>query len=855
MHLDPNGDVDALDGAFIPTPRGVAIDPQISAADAVVLATEATPSDVATARGLPERIIYGPLDSEARLAWKVEVVGSLVEAWLVIVDAHSGEIIGQIDLVKDANVATAGRDVFGQNRALNVWQQGGTFSLVDTSKAMYDPTSTPPSPDSTRGGIVILDAANQAPDNEGRIQLSVVTSNNPSSWLADGVSASYGLSETYDYFLDRHQRNSLDGNGGTMLAVVRFDRNFQNAFWNGQLMVFGDALPYAGALDVVGHELTHGVTETSANLVYMNQPGALNEAMSDIFGEMVESRTQGQQDWLKGRQLGDPIQNYADPNSIEIVPGSGRVLPSKWSEFLGTNDPLLDRLQNRDNGGVHINSAIINHCFYLLAEGMNGAIGVRDAERIFYRALTVHLVANSQFVDARLAAILSAREIFGEQSTQAQRTAEAFDMVEIVDGNPTPEPPDFPAVGGNDATLFGYFEPSVNAFLLGRREEALGDTAGGTQLAQVTAIALSRPSVTGDGSIGVFVSADNDVCLVNVDGTIEPQTGAPEICLGLAGSVNSVAMSPDGERFGFVLLDAAGEPDNVITVIDLGLSNPVQFPLRSPAIDGGGLNSVLFADAMDFTADGRFLAYDALNTFQLLNGQAIEVWSIYALDLETDTTLVLLAPQPGVDFGFPSFSQTSDNYLTLDAVSSATQQSTVLTVNLTTGERRPIATVAGLGVPGYTGDDSAIVYAAADPGTNTGFSLVRQPLAADRISPSGQPSRWLQDGDIGVIYRRGSFAGPPSPTPTMPFVSPTPTIALPTPTRRQPTPTRPPISACVGDCSEDGSVTVSELVRGVSIALGRQLVDVCPDFDVNRDGTVSISELIRAVNSALFGCL
>lgn len=164
--------------------------------------------------------------------------------------------------------------------------------MVDTSKPMFDPSSNPPNSSTTRGGIVILDARNQG--SEDKFSMFPVTSASPTSWDApDAVSAAFGLSQTYDYYRERHGRNSLNGQGETMIAVVRVGQNYENAYWNGQIMAFGDKLPYARALDVVAHELTHGVTEHTASLVYQNQPGALNEAFSDIFGEDGRGANQG----------------------------------------------------------------------------------------------------------------------------------------------------------------------------------------------------------------------------------------------------------------------------------------------------------------------------------------------------------------------------------------------------------------------------------------------------------------------------------------------------------------------------------------------------------------------------------
>lgn len=413
VHLDTEGNADLMNGAFVRTPRNVSTDPVLDAAGAVEKAGATLPDGAATGLSDATLIIYAPGgNAEPRLAWRLEFHGSLASHWLAVVDAMNGATLTAYNQVCSGNVSGSGIDVWGEYRQVAVWEDGSTYYMIDADKQMFDPNTD-------EGVIMILDAANTGTDSEA--QLYYVTSADPNSWvLRDAVSAAYGLSETYDYYLQRHARNSLDGNGGSLTAVVRFGQSYMNAFWNGELMVFGDGVPFVGALDVVAHELTHGVTQHASKLIYQNQPGALNEAFSDIFGEMVEARSQGRPDWIKGADLPFAIQNYADPRSIEQVPGIPN--PSRMSEYWETTE---------DNGGVHINSSIINYCFYLLAEGMSGAIGLTDAAQIFYLANTEHLVPNSDFLDARLACVRSAEEIFGAGSHQMQKTAEAFDAVEI----------------------------------------------------------------------------------------------------------------------------------------------------------------------------------------------------------------------------------------------------------------------------------------------------------------------------------------------------------------------------------------------------------------------------------------
>ena len=731
VHLSPAGHVDVMNGVFVPTPKKLGTVPVLDEATAAEYARTGLTDGAEAEVSASELIIYAPGDTPPRLAWKLELDISLTSRWLVVIDAINGDELTAYSQVMHQNVSGSGVDLFGVRRPLNVWQQDGFFWMVDTSKPMFNPSSNL----DESGVIWVRDALNFGFLPTLTSLYPIIRSSSPTSgWLPDAVSMSYNLSQAYDYYRERYGRDSFDGQGRTIPAIVRIGGEHQHsAFYNGSVLGFGGGLPFAGALDVVGHELTHGVIHHSANLVYRNQPGALNEAFADIFGEMIEARTTSRPDWILGSVLGDRrfMRDMANPAAF------GQ--PATMSDFVEL--PL-----DQDNGGVHVNSGIINRAYYLLAVGLDGAIGLRDAERIFYRALTVHLARNSRFIDARLACIQAAEELFGSESSQARKTAEAFDAVEIGAVPPTPDPPDIPAVQGPDASLFIYRDQS-GQFRLGRREDAHGDEAHGSQLANAV-VAAARPSVSRDGSFAVFVNAQNDVCLIGTD-------GRGEDCLGL-NFVASVAMSPDTRFFGFVLLDAQGNhPDNRITVVDVETRRDRTFTLKTPAYDGPATDTILRADAMDFTSDGQWVIYDALNAITFADGSQLRQWSLYALNLNTGTNFALTTPTRGLDIGFPALSQTSDNLLTFDVFDVARNQSTVYAANLNTGELATIATVAGsFGVPGYTGDDTAIVYSQRDPSVPLGFSLFRQPLATDHITPQGPASIWLRNADFGVIYRR-----------------------------------------------------------------------------------------------------
>lgn len=792
VHLDAQGTVTLVDGAYVPTPAGVAAQPAVTADEAAKLAKAGVPDGAAAATTAPELVVYAPLDGPPRLAWKLDVSVGIFSAWRLAIDAQDGRVLSRVTLVCEANAPGTGRDLEGVTRAFNVWRQDNRFYLIDTTKPMFQAGANPVS--DPKGVISIFDAREVTEQHLKTVYL--IESASANTWLPDGVSAMVNFGATYDYFLERHNRNSLDGAGGNILAVVRVGR-MDNAFWNGNLkmMFFGNARPYPGALDVVAHELAHGVTQHSADLVYELQPGALNESFSDIFGEMVEARTEGQTDWKIGSRLGKVFRDLKNPGSI-LIDGLNRPYPSKMSEFVE-----LPNTNDGDHGGVHVNSSIINRCFYLLAEGLPGAVGLGDAEKIFYRCLTQHLQKQSQFIDARLGCIAAAEALFGAGSRQAQKTAEAFDAVEILATPPTPAPSPIPVVPGQDSTLLVTLDPFSDLLTLGRREAALGDPADGVALAQP--VKEGRPAVTGDGSLAVFVSEFADVCVVETANPLSVQ------CLGAEGTVHSVAVSPDGALVAFVLLDPlTGEPDNRISVYNLTTDQAKTYNLLAPVADGNPADVVLFADAMVFTSDSQSLIYDAISEIRFGGGQPVQRWSIFRIHLTTDATTVLVPPLEAADFGNPNIGRAGNRYLTFDARDPSTGRNLILNLDLFTGELAQVGDAGtGLGFPCFTGDESAIIYAAPDPGAIwTGFSLVQQNLAANRLGVSGPPTLWLRDAKIGVIYRRGTFVGANQP--------PTVTLTAPANNASFTPPARIAISATASDA--DGTVAKVEFYEGAT---------------------------------------
>ena len=246
-----------------------------------------------------------------------------------------------------------------------------------------------------------------------------------------------GAGDTYDLYHDVYGRNSVDDLGLRLDSTVHYGQNYDNAFWNGRQMVYGDGdgqlfNRFTIALDVIGHELTHGVTQYEAGLTYSGQSGALNESMSDVFGSLVKQRKLGQAadkaDWLIGQGLladgvqGQGLRSMAAPGTAYNDPALGKdPQPARMRDYVNTSS---------DNGGVHINSGIPNHAFYITAMEIGG-YAWEKAGKIWYVALTTFLKRRSTFQTAASATFHVAGTLFGAGSHEQQSVSRAWAAVDI----------------------------------------------------------------------------------------------------------------------------------------------------------------------------------------------------------------------------------------------------------------------------------------------------------------------------------------------------------------------------------------------------------------------------------------
>ncbi len=413
--------------------------PALGEQEAIGIAWSATAPAAAPGVSPEAELVYYPAAGGFRLAWMVNVaVENEVDepqARMYVIDARSGEVIESWDNLQTAkpggggptpgsgvaSVGTARTLYLGQlSFDTEFYSSSNSYGMVDRNAGTSYTTDM--NNRQTGSGTLFTDADN-------------VWGNSTNADRATaGTDAHLGMSLTFDYYKNIHGRNGIYNDGKGAYSRVHYGRNYNNAFWSDscKCMTYGDGdgstfTPLV-AIDVAGHEMSHGVTSASANLQYSGEPGGLNEGTSDIFGTCVEfyaNNPSDPPDWLIGETI---------------------YTPSKSGDALRyMNDPTkdgrsIDNYRNYTSGlDVHYSSGIANNFFYLLANGGTNrtsgiavsGIGIAKAERIWYVALTGYMAATTSFAGARVACINAVTQLFGASSVEAQRVKDAWTAVGV----------------------------------------------------------------------------------------------------------------------------------------------------------------------------------------------------------------------------------------------------------------------------------------------------------------------------------------------------------------------------------------------------------------------------------------
>ncbi|ARU60628.1 bacillolysin [Tumebacillus avium] len=399
---EANGDVEGVTGDFKAL-KADAATASISDAAAVKAAVAKTGFTGDLSRPSQAELMYFPQGDKAALAYKVNV-NYIAEApgnWTVFVSAVDGSILEAVNHVHSAT----GVGVRGDTKSINTTYKNGTYYMEDRTKYMY----------SQKGSTI-----NTYTFNNGTSSQYYMTDAD-NTWNAStqraAVDAHYYAGKVYDYYYNSLGRNSYDGNGHAIISGVRYSSRYNNAFWEGTQMVYGDGdgstfIALSGAYDVVAHELTHAVTEYTSGLVYSYQSGALNESWSDAMASVMDSN-----DWLIGEDVytpgisGDALRSMSNP--------AAEGQPAHMNQYVNTSS---------DNGGVHTNSGIPNKAFYNFAT----SIGSRSiAGKIWYTASRDYMTSSTNFSGARAATLSACAALYGSGSSYYTSLKNAWSAVGV----------------------------------------------------------------------------------------------------------------------------------------------------------------------------------------------------------------------------------------------------------------------------------------------------------------------------------------------------------------------------------------------------------------------------------------
>ena len=617
-------------------------------------------------------------------AYIITIRPNFVDWWEYVIDAQTGNILSSHSKTchVDGAETSTGTDLNGNQQTINTYLNGSTYYTIDVSRSMFN-ASLSTMPDNPVGAIQTLDLNNTWGDNTA--YKPITSSNNTFSPTA--LSAHYIAGKAFDYYQIIHGRNSIDGQGGTIISFINVANPndgtaFDNAFWNGKAMYYGNGniyfKPLAGGLDVGGHELTHGVIQSTANLNYQGESGAINESMADIFGCMVDSTN-----WLIGetvvklseypsgalRSLSDPHNGGTDINSRGWQP---RILSEKYTGL-------------SDNGGVHINSGITSYAFYLLAQATKRT----SAEKIFYRALTTYLVRSSQFIDLRIACIAAATDLFGSTSNEVTQTELAFDQVEITSTSGTPLNMQTNDITPNPGSEF-MLAYNLNAGI----PETLYGISPSTKASAVASntVLYNKASVTDDGKTGYFINSKNQIVTFNlVAGSTQEQVIEDEKIW------NTVAVSKNGAHLAATTL----AEDTSIYIYDFDTQVWTQFVLYSPTFsEGVKSGGPIYADALEWDYTSQFLVYDCYNEFENTAGTNITFWDINFIrvwdntinDVGDGTITKLFTSLPDqVSIGNPTFAKNSFNVIAFDYIDESENALYVVGCNTNNNSVNPVS--------------------------------------------------------------------------------------------------------------------------------------------------------------------
>lgn len=384
------------------------------------------------------RLVYysDPSDTDAKkvkLTYKFDIYASEpLSRQEVFVDAKTGQVLGSNTLIHETNAPGTAVTAYSGNQSITTDKVSATsFRLRETGR---------------NGGTAVETYNLKKGTNYNNAADFTDTDNNWNNVNTAldqyATDAHWGAEKTLDFYYTKFGRKSIDNNNFAIKSYVHYSRNYFNAFWDGSRMTYGDGSSTNGnkplvALDVCGHEITHGLTTKTANLAYQKESGALNEGFSDIFGNSIEFWARpSKTSWKLGEDFNYVIRDMANPNAYSQPDTYGGTY---WKTTTCTPT------STNDYCGVHTNSGVLNFWYYLLVNGGSGTndkgfaysvtgIGLDKAAAIAYRTLTTYLTSSSTYANARTYSLQAAADLYGAGSAEVTQTTNAWNAVGVGGG-------------------------------------------------------------------------------------------------------------------------------------------------------------------------------------------------------------------------------------------------------------------------------------------------------------------------------------------------------------------------------------------------------------------------------------
>jgi len=525
---------------------------------------------------VPDKVFFR--DSELKSAYKFNIYSMKpYDRKMVYVDAQTGKVILDMPLLRGQDVVGTAHTGYSGIREINTYKNSETeYILLDNTRGLGIKTLNCQMSTGLYNNVVDFKDDDNIWNNVNA-QLD--------QYATDGH---WATMMTFDYYLNVHGRNSIDGAGHKLWSYVHYNLMAEgygdnvNAFWNGEFMTYGDGNAASGVtplttLDICGHEITHGLTERTADLVYRNEPGALNESFSDILGTAVEFYARPENaNWTNGEDIGDIIRSLEDPKAYSQPDTYGGT---NWYTGWG------------DNGGVHINSGVLNYWFYLLSVGGTGTndlgnaytvtgIGIEKAELIAFKTLVEYLSPNSEYDDAYFYAMQAATDIYGSCTTELTATGNAFYAVGVA-------PEEFPegvlAAFQANATLSNTVPFAVtftnNSFNASDYLWDFGD--GNTSTLQnpthtYTDFGTYTVTLTADGGdCGIeemtktdYITIDEDIAITTMSAT---GTNTIESCIGIVYDPGGPNANYPNNSNGVLIIHSEGATQINVTITDFNI--------------------------------------------------------------------------------------------------------------------------------------------------------------------------------------------------------------------------------------------------------------------------------------------